>query len=210
MILDPFFSPEFVAAISRVCSVVDYIILTHEHYDHISGLDALRQRFRCPVLCSAACGRRIGDPGHNLSRYQDTFLALQTGEPVPEELFPIEEYTTHADETFSGQKRMTWQGHELLLTETPGHSPGSACILLDRKALFSGDSLLTDNSVVTRLPGRNKRSYQQITLPFLTALPPDVTVYPGHYGAFRLGDHPEWKKCYQSTEETGYDKSGKV
>lgn len=210
VILDPFFSQEFARSILRACEAVDYIILTHEHYDHISGLDALRERFRCPVLCSEACGRRIGDPGYNLSRYQDAYLTLQTGETVPEELLPIQEYAAHADDTFVGQRTLRWQGHELLLTETPGHSPGSVCVLLAGKTLFVGDSLMRDNSMVTRLPGRDKRSYQQITLPYLAALPPDVLVYPGHYSAFRLGEHPEWKRYRKKKEEEGNDKSGEV
>lgn len=201
IILDPFMSTEFVNLISRDCTKIDYIILTHEHYDHISGTNELREQFHCPVLCSEICAERIQSPVYNLSHYEETYLTLQTGEPIPENLLPIEDYESYADDTFSGEKVMQWQGHRLVLTETPGHSPGSACILVDGDTLFSGDSLLMNNSFATRFPGRSKRQYEQITQPYLASLSPDVLVYPGHYGTFRLKDHPEWVKWNQIFEK---------
>lgn len=179
----------FSREIGEKCGGIDYILLTHEHYDHISGANALRERYKCPVLCSEICGRRIGNSTQNFSRYYEAYATVQTGESVPGELPPVEEYFTYADETFSGQRTLSWQGHELVLTETPGHSPGSICILVDGNTLFSGDSLLREGVAVTRFPGGSRRQYEQITLPYLRGLPDETLVYPGHYGAFRLGEH---------------------
>lgn len=194
LIIDPYdgYAPE----ISVACKQVDRILLTHEHYDHISGTNALRERYDCPVLCSEACGQRIQSSTHNFSRYYEAYATVQTGEPVPEGILPVEEYFTHADEVFSGEHQLSWQGHSLLLTETPGHSPGSICILVDGNLLFSGDTLLQGEVAVTRFPGGSRRQYEQVALPYLRALPDDTIVYPGHYGAFRLGEHKikNWRK----------------
>lgn len=187
----------FAGQIEEKCRGIDYILLTHEHYDHISGTNALRERYRCPVVCSAACGQRIGNSTHNFSRYYEAYATVQTGEPVPESLLPVEEYFTHADEVFSGQRTLSWQGHQMVLKETPGHSPGSMCILLDGSTLFSGDSLLQGDIAITRFPGGSKQQYEQVSLPWLRALPEETVVYPGHYGAFHLGMH----KIKQKLEE---------
>lgn len=187
IIIDPYdgFTPQ----IEEKCGGIDYILLTHEHCDHISGVESLRERYGCPAVCSGVCSRRLGNPAQNLSRYQESYMFMQTGEPVPEDLPYLGEIITHGDEDFSGETELSWQGHKLVLRETPGHSPGSICILVDGNTLFSGDSLLPNGVAVTRFPGGSRRQYEQITLPYLQELPDETLVYPGHYGAFRLEEH---------------------
>lgn len=187
IVIDPY--DGFAAQIAEECQEIDYILLTHEHYDHISGANALRERYGCPVVCGEACGRRIRNSTHNFSRYYEAYAVIQTGEPPPAGLPPVAEYFTYADEVFSGQRTLFWQGHELVLTETPGHSPGSICILADETRLFSGDTLLPGDVTVTRFPGGSGRQYQEIALPYLKKLPGETLVYPGHYKAFPLWEH---------------------
>lgn len=187
IIIDP--CDGFTPQIEEKCSGIDYILLTHEHCDHVSGVESLRERYGCPVMCSEICSRRLGNPAQNLSRYQESYMFMQTGEPVPEDLPYLGEITTHGDETFSGEAELSWQGHTFRLMETPGHSPGSICILVDGNTLLSGDSLLPNGVVVTRFPGGSRRQYEQLTLPYLRGLPDETLVYPGHYGAFRLREH---------------------
>jgi len=206
IIIDPYDTPEFQKQVAAACDAIDRILLTHEHYDHISGTNALRERYGCQVLCSEICGSRLGNPAQNLSRYQEAYMVIQTGEPMPKGLLPIEEYFTHADETFSGKMEFIWQGHTMRLRETPGHSPGSICVLVDGKTLFSGDSLLRGDVAITRFPGGSRRQYEQVTLPWLRGLPRDTLVYPGHYEVFRLGDHPARSQSDKTQEEKQNDK----
>lgn len=200
LIIDPCEDAAFCAQIDEKEQKIDRILLTHEHYDHISGTNALRERFDCPVLCGAVCAERIQNSVDNFSHYFQAYASLQTGEAVPENLTIDESYTTHADESFSGERELLWQGHCLLLRETPGHSPGSSCILLDGDALFSGDSLLPGGQAMVRFPGSSKRQYENVALPWLQSLSPEITVYPGHYGSFRLGDHPEYHRRNRRTK----------
>lgn len=191
ILIDPYENIDFTQKIRDAVTAVDYIILTHEHYDHISGTDVYRDQWNSKVLCGSVCAERIRNSTDNFSRYFEAYVALQTEETVPEELMPKAEYTTFADACFEKEHQFLWQGHSLYLRETPGHSPGSICILLDEKHLFSGDSLLPQKNAMTRFPGGNKRQYQEQTLPFLSTLSPDITVYPGHYDTFCLGEHPD-------------------
>ena len=50
IIIDPYGG--FMPQITGECSGIDCILLTHEHYDHISGTNALRERYGCPVISS--------------------------------------------------------------------------------------------------------------------------------------------------------------
>ncbi len=38
------------------------IILTHEHYDHISGVNYLRNLFACSIISNKICAEMIKDP----------------------------------------------------------------------------------------------------------------------------------------------------
>lgn len=50
---------------------VPYVILTHEHFDHIAGANKVRLRYGSKIICSESCSAFIGDPKKNLSRYTE-------------------------------------------------------------------------------------------------------------------------------------------
>lgn len=188
IIIDPYFDKEVCKIISDNADAVDCILLTHEHYDHISGTNEIHEQFNAPVFCSAKCAARIEKPKDNLSKYFEAYWQLQTEEPIPPEL-ELTEYSCHANDCFSDETSFSWNGHNIRLIETPGHSPGSICIIVDEQVLFSGDLLLEIGQRITNAPGGSKKELVKRTLPFLKTLSPDITVYPGHYGCFKLGEH---------------------
>jgi glyoxylase-like metal-dependent hydrolase (beta-lactamase superfamily II) len=61
------------------------IVLTHEHFDHISGVSHLENEFpKTHVLSSRACSERIVSPALNLSRYmtsENIVCALRLSSP---------------------------------------------------------------------------------------------------------------------------------
>lgn len=158
------------------------ILLTHEHYDHISGINWLRDHIpSIDVLCSSECAAALPKPSKNLSNFWEILFIgkdKETQKYVRD--MNIQPYSCTADSTFENERELTWEKHSLFLKETPGHSKGSICILLDDTILFSGDSLVTGFPVITRLPGGSKKEYAGITLPYLQSLDPGITVYPGH------------------------------
>ena len=156
------------------------ILLTHEHYDHMSGIDLFRNAFdSCMVLCSEACNTYMQRPTRNGSKYFKALFIDKDSDRI-EEAEQVRPVAYTADELFNEEKRFEWQGHDVFIRETPGHSPGSVCIILDEKLLFTGDTLLKNDPVVTRLPGGNKKTYNERALPFLLSLSGDYEVYPGH------------------------------
>ena len=168
-------------------TLVDQIFLTHEHYDHLSQANQLREKYNCPILCGETCGARITSSTSNFSRYFDALVAVHNG--TKRNGAKTAEYVCRADQTFSGALTVNWRNHTITLTETAGHSPGSICVLLDGKILFSGDSLIATNETILRFPGGSEADFQSKTLPYLLSLPMDTIVYPGHGESFRLWEH---------------------
>ena len=180
-LIDPLLTDDLVKLVSEL--IVDFAVLTHEHYDHISGVNEIKQRFGTKVICGEQAAERLKDPRLNLSRFQDYIVQVipfgngQTGS---------EEYSCMADETVADGQIICWEEHRLLFKETPGHSAGSISVLLDNEALFSGDTIFKDYPTATRLPGGSTKQFRQITEPWLNTLPQNIMVFPGHGDAFLL------------------------
>lgn len=158
---------------------IEKILLTHEHYDHISGVNWLKEKFDCDVVCSDLCSRNILSELRNGSKYFNV-LFLNKDEQSKKEADQVQPMTCTADITFSDESEFYWKGHLVNMRSTPGHSEGSCCITVDDKHLFTGDSLLKDIPVITRLPGGNRKAYEEITVEYLRSLPGTLYAYPGH------------------------------
>jgi glyoxylase-like metal-dependent hydrolase (beta-lactamase superfamily II) len=165
---------------------VDYILLTHEHYDHISGVNSWKTRTSATVFCSKACADNIRNPRKNLSNLFQEFCELQTWIKLDKIPASDPTYCCTADETFENEITLTWQGHVIDLFEIPGHSMGSIGILVDRKDFFSGDSLMENCEVELRMPGGSKKKWEEIGKKRIATVPDGVKVWPGHFDSFFL------------------------
>ena len=177
------------------------IILTHEHYDHISGVNRLKEWIHsdpdsggCQVYANKVCAAAITEPTGNLSEY---FMAMMIKRSEEEQELAKKvfdrSYSCGADVTFEGKIELEWEDLRLVLIETPGHSPGSICVEIHKKdekgnllALVTGDSLVYRNKIITRLPGGDKQKYREITKPYLESFDKDTLILPGHGNIARL------------------------
>lgn len=160
------------------CCALDSVtvLLTHEHFDHITGLNELRRMVCCRVIASETCSERIQNIRTNMSAYTDV-LAEIAEKPLKETFEPF--ICNQADVIFKDEYSFDWMGHQVKVIATPGHSAGSCCILID-DMLFVGDTIL-DNNLMTRFPGSNKKIYQEETVPKLKGLLEVAKiVYLGH------------------------------
>lgn len=186
IIIDPCESQQVKDKLAENELIIDYCFLTHEHYDHISGLDWIHNQ-KIPVISTEACNINLGDSKVNQSRYYDAFARLQVRltncKPVH-----VEEYVGYSDIVFTKEKTMDWQGHEIIMRETPGHSRGSACLLIDNEFLFTGDTLLGDTYTGTNMLSGSATDLEKISMPWLKGLNRNLLVYAGHGEDFVLGD----------------------
>ncbi len=187
LVIDPADGDMMIEAIESKNFTPDRILLTHEHCDHSCGADAVRHQFGCKIYASETCSRNLMDPRNNYSRYFDALASIQTRLKSNEQRM-TEPFSFAADVTFSSESRFSWQGHEVLLKETPGHSAGSICILIGERILFPGDTLLWNEKTITRFISGSKKALREVTIPWLESLDGDIEVYPGHLESFRLRD----------------------
>lgn len=173
VVVDPWRSEALYALLSERGISRLLVLLTHEHFDHTTGVNALRERFEVELVCHSACAQSIGRLRCNrplgiMGREEERRIAQEIGL-----------YTCTADRTFDRALSLPWDSRTLELTHTPGHSKGSCCIMLDGSC-FCGDCALLDLPVLTRFPGGSQAEYDAITLPYLLSLPETTYFLPGH------------------------------
>ena len=186
--IDPHVSGEALAYLREQGARRALILLTHEHYDHTSGVTWLAGELEATVVCQrftaeslrlgrnnrpiVLAARSVGDEDKETVRAR--MRALPQG------------YTYQADQVFDGELRLTWQGVPIRLTHTPGHSPGSCCVELGGGMVATGDSLIYGTPVITRFPGGREEDFVNRTLPYLQRLREGTWILPGHGKTFRL------------------------
>jgi len=73
----------------------------------------------------------------------------------------------------------------LKVLHTPGHSKDSICLIIDKEAVFTGDTLFVGAVGRIDLPGGNPKEMYLSLYRKVSVLEDQLTVYPGHdYGSF--------------------------
>jgi hydroxyacylglutathione hydrolase len=145
---------------------VEYIILTHEHFDHSAGVNSLREATGAKLVCTAECNEAIQDSRKNYSAY------WAEGKP-----FKVKK----ADKIVTDGETLNWRGHTLYFYQTPGHSAGSMTIRIDDTALFTGDNYIPHMRTYTNLKGGSKEELQKTLLRYASMKQyEDMRIFPGH------------------------------
>ena len=128
------------------------IVLTHGHFDHVGAVKELVAETGCEVYIHAA---------------EATLPPMMTAG----ELY----YTrTYAE----GDTVTPISGVELKVLHTPGHTPGSVCLLWGDQ-MFSGDTLFEGSCGRVDFPGGDPQEMLK-SLNRLASLQADYRVHPGH------------------------------
>jgi len=169
-----------------------HILLTHGHYDHISGVEWLKEETGAYVFCQEMCARRLMNPQRPLARMVAMVLhdedQKDDGHRYDDFKKSYHPFTIKADKTFEKEEVFSIGNLRFKAISTPGHSEGSACFELFDKIVFTGDTLLQNDLIILSFPGGNKDVYEKITLPYLRQLPKDTIIMPGHGDPFILKD----------------------
>lgn len=166
---------------------LDYVFLTHEHCDHLWGLNAIRREFNTKVVTTKQASIAIGDSRENRACVHHIYIAMKYGAETAKYCTPDPRMICErADIEYDEPMKIEWLGHNLRFVSTPGHSKGSGMLILDNQYLFSGDTLIKDQPIFTRFETGDMETYQKITLPLIKSFPPDILVFPGHGDGFDL------------------------
>lgn len=91
----------------------------------------------------------------------------------------------HKDVSVTGNDVISIGALNLRVLHTPGHSEDSICLIIDKEAVFTGDTLFVGGVGRIDLPGGNVKEMYLSLYRKVSALEDQLTVYPGHdYGPF--------------------------
>ena len=157
LVIDPGYEPDIILDALEGKNL-KAILLTHGHFDHVGAVKELVAETGCKVYLHSA----------------DLNLPpMITAGPL---------YCTH---TYAeGDTVCPIEGAELHVLHTPGHTPGSVCLLLGDQ-MFSGDTLFEGSCGRMDLPGGNELQMHQ-SLGRLASLQADYHIHPGHGGSTTL------------------------
>lgn len=147
-----------------------FVIDTHGHYDHIAANNDLKARYDTKLAIGKLDVDMLLNPELNLSTMVfGPFISVAPDLLVKE------------------GDRFLFDGKELLVIDTPGHTKGSICVKIGN-ILFSGDTLFYRSIGRTDLPGGDFEALAKSIRTKLYALPDDTKVYTGHGEPTRIGD----------------------
>ncbi|MFI3207653.1 MAG: MBL fold metallo-hydrolase [Eubacteriales bacterium] len=142
------------------------ILLTHGHFDHIGGVEALVKRYGAAVYAMEDERALLKDPAVNLSNSTRRkmsivdFVSLTDGEEIEV------------------------AGIKIKAIATPGHTAGGVCYYVEENGvLFSGDTLFLESIGRSDFPTGSYGTLIRSVKEKLLVLPEDTIVYPGHMDA---------------------------
>ncbi|HUX03692.1 MAG TPA: MBL fold metallo-hydrolase [Acidimicrobiales bacterium] len=164
VLVDPAYRPsELVDLVEADGLQVVGAIATHYHADHVGG--SLSGRYQIAGIVELL--ERVDVPVHVHA----------------EEVEWVRERTrVGADALVAHQSgdQLNVGGVAATLIHTPGHTPGSQCILVEGR-LVSGDTLFLEGCGRTDLPGSDPAEMYRTLTQRLTPLGDDVVLFPGHH-----------------------------
>ncbi|QIK70157.1 MBL fold metallo-hydrolase [Erysipelothrix sp. HDW6C] len=138
------------------------IILTHGHFDHISGVDAIVDIYHCPVFIYHEELHYLKNINANLSNQMPESVVIRA-EATPIECEPMEIGPFAFD-----------------IIKTPGHTSGSISYIFGDDVI-DGDFIFADTIGRTDLPTGSMAVMNDSIQMFVDEFAGmDITLYPGH------------------------------
>ena len=137
---------------------IEFIALTHAHFDHIGGLRSLP----FPFYIHQDDLQLLKDPQMNGSAFFNSSIMVEKKPRL-----------------YKNNEPLHFDNYSIEVIHTPGHTPGSVSLKLNNW-LFSGDTLFLDSIGRTDIPLASQERIIKSIKEKLLVLPSDTTVYPGH------------------------------
>jgi hydroxyacylglutathione hydrolase len=164
--------PEILSRLQKHGLTLRQIIITHAHIDHVGGAALLKKLTGAPVFLNQ---RDLGLLG--AMEMQAGWLGVPTPQVAPPDV--------SADDGMAlGLAALPAE-----VIHTPGHTPGSICLLFPgQNLLLAGDTLFAGSIGRTDLPGGDGRQILRSLRDRLLVLPDTTRVLPGHGRETTIGE----------------------
>lgn len=162
------------AARDRALSL-QYILLTHAHLDHVTGVRRAKDVLRVPIGLHEA-----DDFLYRAVVQQGLAFGFQVDPQPPVDFF------------YDGEGPWRFGRYAVRVRHTPGHCPGGVCLDIgkdgdSRRTLFVGDTLFAGSIGRTDLPGGDLPTLLRSIREVLFSYPDDTVVYSGHGDPTTIG-----------------------
>lgn len=162
LVIDPgAMSLELINKINEKGGKLDYILLTHGHFDHIGFVHELENLFHPEICVSIDEKDVITSDALNGS--------IDFGSKITP--FNVTRYLENNDTIEFGNSKITF-------LSTPGHTKGSGIYIVD-DIMFSGDTVFYQSVGRTDFPGSSSKDMME-SIKFISELEGDYKILPGH------------------------------
>ena len=151
-------------------AVLELIVLTHGHFDHIESIDALRDASNATVCIHKDDNEMLSDGRKNAYAF----------------FFGKDRRWRPAERLLEDGDLLSIGNEVMKVISTPGHSKGSICLLCGN-ILITGDTIFANGYGRYDLHGGNPSALRDSLLG-LGKLDGNLTIYPGHGESARLAD----------------------
>jgi glyoxylase-like metal-dependent hydrolase (beta-lactamase superfamily II) len=160
--------PQLLDAVTERELKVRYILLTHAHLDHVTGVAAAKRALGVPV------GLHRADNFLYEGVVQQGLMFGLRVEPQPS-----------VDFFYEGEGPWRFGRYGVWVRHTPGHCPGGVCLAVGRpdeaaRTLFVGDTLFAGSIGRTDLAGGDHATLLDSIRTVLFSYPDETVVYSGH------------------------------
>lgn len=154
---------------------LDYIILTHEHFDHCWGVNSLLEEFPAKTVATKLCAEWVQTPMNYFNQlYYNS-----------DEMYSIKQIDILVDDI---NGKLMWGDVPVVFVKTPGHTDKGMCIEIG-DCLFTGDTLLLRTKpFLKKRYGSSKSELEKSINYIYRSFPGDTKVFPGHGDSFFLKD----------------------
>jgi len=166
VVLDPGGDPEYILErLDQHGLKAIRIILTHAHFDHIVGLRPVKEQTKSELYLHY----------DDKWLYENVSVQSKSFGLAPVEL-PAIDHFIYGGEIFNIGSM------QFKILHTPGHSPGSICLLANNthSVLFTGDTLFKEGIGRTDLWGGSYETLLQSIYTKIVPLDEKTVIYPGH------------------------------
>ena len=172
IVVDPGGSyPKFKAFMEENDLVVDSVLLTHGHYDHIGAVSAIKK----------------DNPDVHIYINKEEELLYERyvrGEGLPPYMKPSDYKDFKPTDYIKGGDVLNLAGFEIKVLPCPGHTPGGVSFVTENY-MFTGDTLFRGSMGRIDLLGGDKDEMMK-SLKYLYEYEGDYIVLPGHEAATTL------------------------